>query len=159
MTILKLGQTIKDLIKNINANFAELNAKKNYVVLYDGSVDIPSLDNGTSSTITLSDNPANYDGIILQLDDCSAYEYFGDLSIGKILKPIHNQMDFTDVMKGWNMFGYNCEILSNNRLKLDKFVYSGSNFELHEYLEINELRYLTQYSVYPLTKIIGIKFN
>ena len=159
MTILKLGQTTKDLIKNINANFAKLNTKKNYVVLYDGSVNIPSLDSGTSSTIALNDSLANYDGLILQLDDCSAYEYFGDLSVGKILKPIHNQMDFTDVMKGWNMFGYNCEILNNTHLKLDKFIYSGSSFEPHEYLDIQELRYLTQYSVYPLTRIIGIKFN
>ena len=159
MTILKVGQTIKNIIKSINDNFSELDGRKSYKLLYDGSVDIPSLDDGTSVTINLSDSLANYDGIILQLDDCDAYNHFGNLTAGTVFKPIHNQMDFTDAMKGWNMFGYNCEILSNTQLKLDKFVYSGSSFDKNEYLDIYDLRYITKHSVYPLTKVIGVKFN
>lgn len=159
MTILKVGQAIKDFVRGINNNFSELDRRKNYKLLYSGSATIPSYDDGDSVTIQLNDNLSNYDGIILQLEDCCAYHHFGNLTVGTILKPIHNQMDFSESMMGWNMFGYNCEILSNNRLKLDKFIYSGSSFDKNPYLDIYELRYMTQYSVYPLTKVIGVKFN
>lgn len=159
MQTLKLGQSIKDIIKKINTNFTELNNKKTYKVLYSGSVDIPSKNNGTSVTITLSDDLANYDGVILQLDDCGAYQNFGSFAVGKVLKPVHNQFDMTAAMAGWNMFGYNCEILSNKRLKLSGFIYSGSNFDKDPNLDIYLLRYMATYSVKPLTKVIGIKFN
>lgn len=159
MTILKLGDTVKNLIKKINDNFTELSRRKTYTVLYNGSCEIPALSDGTSAQITLSDSLANYDGIILQLDDCSAYEYFGALTAGKVLKPVHNQFDTTQAMSGWNMFGYNCTIVNNTKLKLDKFIFSGSSFDKDPSLDIYLLRYLTTYSVYPLTKVIGIKFN
>lgn len=100
MQTLKLGQTIKSILASINSNFTELNNRKTYKVLYNSSVNIPSKNDGTSTTITLTDNPANYDGIILQLDDCSAYEYFGPLTAGKVLKPVHNQFDMTAEMAG-----------------------------------------------------------
>ena len=159
MQIFKLGQSVKAILKGINANFAELNNRKTYKVLYDSSVDIPTKNGGTSTTITLTDNPANYDGIILQLDDCSAYEYFGPLTAGKVLKPVHNQFDMTAEMAGWNMFGYNCEILSNKRLKLSGFIFSGSPYDKDPALDIYLLRYDDRYSVKPLKKVIGIKFN
>lgn len=159
MQTFKLGQSVKAILKGINANFAELNNRKTYKVLYDSSVNIPAKNDGTSTTITLTDNPANYDGIILQLDDCSAYEYFGPLIAGKVLKPVHNQFDMTAEMAGWNMFGYNCEILSNKRLKLSGFIFSGSPYDKDPALDICLLRYNDRYSVKPLKKVIGIKFN
>lgn len=159
MTILKVGQTIKDIIKGINSNFTELDNRKNFKVLYDGTANIPALADGTSITISLNDNLSKYDGIILQLDDCCEWQYFGNLSVGKVLKAIHNQFDMTATMGGWNMFGYNCEIMSNNKLKLSGFIYSGSSFDKNEYLDTYELRYLDNYSVYPLKKVIGIKIN
>lgn len=159
MKILKLGETIKSILKSINDNFSELDRRKTYKELFSGSVDIPALDSKESVVIALNDNLDNYDGIVLQLGDCCAYHHFGNLEVGTVFKPIHNQMDFTAEMKGWNMFGYNCEIVNRNGLKLDKFIYSGSNFDKNNYLVINELRCLTSYSVYPLTKVIGVKFN
>lgn len=159
MQTLKLGQSIKNILKAINANFTELNGRKSYKVLYNSSVNIPAKNDGTSTTITLTDNPSNYDGIILQLDDCSAFEYFGPLTVGKVLKPVHNQFDMTASMAGWNMFGYNCEILSNKKLKLSGFIYSGSPYDKDPSLDIYLLRYNERYSVYPLKKVIGIKFN
>lgn len=159
MQTFKLGQSIKAILKGINDNFTELNNRKTYKVLYDSSVNIPAKNGGTSTTITLMDNPANYDGIILQLDDCSAYEYFGPLTAGKVLKPVHNQFDMTAEMAGWNMFGYNCEILSNKRLKLSGFIFSGSPYDKDPALDIYLLRYNDRYSVKPLKKVIDIKFN
>lgn len=159
MKTLKLGQTVKSILATINSNFTELNNRKSYKVLYNSSVNIPAKNNGTSTTITLTDNPSNYDGIILQLDDCSAYEYFGPLTTGKVLKPVHNQFDMTAEMAGWNMFGYNCEILSNKRLKLSGFIFSGSPYDKDPALDIYLLRYNDRYSVKPLKKVIGIKFN
>lgn len=159
MTILKLGQTIKDLIKGINANFKELENRKTYKVLYSGSTNIPALKDNIYTTITLNDDVTKYDGLILQLGDCCAYHHFDDLSVGKIFKPIHNQFDLTDEMKGWNMFGYNCEILSKNQLKLGGYIFSGSSFDKNEYLVLYELRYLDNFTVRPLTKVIGVKFN
>lgn len=159
MQTLKLGQSVKSILSAINANFTELTNRKTFKVLYNGSVDIPNKSDGTSTTINLSDDPANYDGIILQLDDCSAYEFFGSLVVGTILKPVHNQFDMTAAMAGWNMFGYNCEVLSNKRLKLSGFIYSGSNYDKDPNLDIYTLRYMEKYSVYPLKKVIGIKFN
>ena len=159
MTKLKIGQTIKDIFKIINGNFTELDQRKSFEVLYDGSVDIPTKADGTSVTITLTEDLSNYDGVILQLEDCCAWMHFGDLSAGKVLKAIHNQFDMTAEMNGWNMFGYNCEVLSNKQLKLSGFIHSGSNFDKNEYLVLYELRYLDTYSVYPLKKVIGVKVN
>lgn len=159
MTVLKVGQAIKDFIEGINANFNELNNRKTYKTLYNGSVNIPALNDGTSTTITLNDDITKYDGLILQLGDCNAYQHFDTLTVGKVFKPVHDQFDLTESMMGWNMFGYNCEILNKTKLKLSGFIYSGSAFEKNQYLDIYELRYLNTYSVYPLTKVIGIKFN
>lgn len=159
MTILKLGQSLKELIKGINNNFSELDSRKTFKVLYDGSVDIPSKSSGNTATITLTDDITKYDGVILQLDDCCTWQHFGTLSVGKVLKAIHNQFDMTAAMAGWNMFGYNCEIVSNTSLRLSGFIYSGSNFEKDTYLDIYKLRYLDNYSVYPLKKVIGIKLT
>lgn len=161
MTILKVGQTVKNIIKAINDNFAELNSKPNmqYKVLWSGSQDIPSKNDGGTTVITLSDDIRNYDGIILQLEGCNAWNYFGNLSAGNSLGPIHQQIGTTTGMDGWNVFGYKCEILSNTSLKVSNFVFTGSTLDLHEYLDIYTTRYLASYSVYPLVKVIGIKLN
>lgn len=159
MQTIKLGQSIKNILKVINTNFTELKNRKSYKVLYNSSANIPAKNDGTSTTITLTDNLSNYDGIILQLDDCSAFEYFGPLTVGKVLKPVHNQFDMTAEMSGWNMFGYNCEILSNKRLKLSGFIFSGSPYDKDPALDIYLLRYNDRYSVKQLKKVIGIKFN
>lgn len=159
MTKLKLGQALKNVFKTINDNFSELDKRKSFTVLYDGSANIPAKADGASTIITLFDDLSKYDGVILQLEDCNTWTHFGDLSVGKVLKPIHNQFDMTEEMNGWNMFGYNCEILSNNQLRLNGFIYSGSNFDKNEYLVLYELRHFDQYSVYPLKKVIGIKLN
>lgn len=159
MTTLKIGQTVRDIFRIINGNFTELDQRKSFKVLYDGSVDIPAKADETSVTITLTEDLSNYDGVILQLEDCCAWIHFGDLSVGKVLKAVHNQFDMKAAMSGWNMFGYNCEVLSNKQLKLSGFIYSGSSFDKNEYFDMYELRYFDTYSVYPLTKVIGVKTN
>lgn len=156
MTILKLGQTLKSIIKAVNDNFAECTQ---YKVLWSGSRDIPSKSDGTSTTITLSDSLANYDGIMLQLEGCGAWTYFGDLTTGMCLGPVNQQVGCTVEMEGWNVFGYKCEVVSNTSLKFSDFIYTGSPLDLHEYLDIYTIRYLNTYSVYPLVKVIGIKLN
>ena len=156
---LKLGQSIRDIISKINSNFTELNNRKSYKVLYSGSTEIPCKSDGTNTIITLSDNLSNYDGVIIQLEGCDAWQSFETLSVGKVLKPVHNQFDMTEAMSGWNMFGYNCEIMSNKRIKLSGFIFSGSNYDKDPNLDIYLLRYMEQYSVYPLTKVIGIKLT
>lgn len=61
MTVLKLGMTIKNVVKYINDNFTELSNKLtykpiSYKILYDGSTEIPSDSSGNTATITLTDN-------------------------------------------------------------------------------------------------------
>lgn len=161
MVTLKIGQTIKSAIKAINDNFAELNKKPNmqYKVLWSGSKNIPAKSGGTTTSITLSDSLANYSGIILQLENCDAWTYFGSLANGTVLGPINQQSGNTQGMEGWNVFGYKCEIVNNKTLRLSNFIFTGSNLDLNEMLEIYTTRYLNNYSVYPLVKVIGIKFN
>lgn len=161
MTTLKIGQSVKNIITAINSNFAELNKKPNlqYKVLWSGSQTIPAKSAGTTASITLSDSLANYAGIILQLEGCDAWTYFGSLANGTILGPINQQSGNTQGMEGWNVFGYKCEIVSNKSLKFSNFIFTGSSLDLNEMLEIYTTRYLNNYSVYPLVKVIGIKFN
>ena len=161
MTTLKIGQTIKSIITAINNNFSELNKKPNmqYKVLWSGSQDIPAKADGTTASITLSDSLANYAGIILQLEGCDAWTYFGSLANGTVLGPINQQAGNTQGMEGWNVFGYKCEIVNNKTLRLSNFIFTGSTLDLNEMLEIYTTRYLKTFSVYPLVKVIGIKFN
>lgn len=161
MTILKIGQTVKSIIAAINSNFTELSKKPNlqYKVLWSGSKDIPAKSDGTTTTIALSDSLANYKGLILQLENCNAWTYFGDLTIGTSLGPISQESGTSQAMEGWNVFGFKCEIVSNTSLKLSNFIFTGSTLNLNEMLEIYTTRYLDKYSVYPLVKVIGIKFN
>lgn len=161
MTTLKIGQTVKSIIAAINANFTELNKKPNlqYKVLWSGSKDIPAKSDGTTVSISLSDSLANYKGLILQLENCNAWTYFGSLANGTILGPINQESGNTQGMEGWNVFGYKCEIVNNKTLKFSNFIFTGSTLDLNEMLEIYTTRYVDRYSVYPLVKIIGIKFN
>ena len=154
MTILKLGQTLKNIINSINANFDELSMKSNvkYDVLFNGSATIPANANGTSNTITLTKSLTDYDGVIIQREDCGAWEYFGTLTVGTVLKPISTQANFSELMEGVNLFECNCEILSNNQLKLNNNVYTGATTS-------KTVRYITSYDETPLTKVIGIKLN
>lgn len=157
MTKLKLGQTINNAIKIINDNFTELNSK--YKILWSGSQDIPAKASGNSVVINLLDNISNYDGLILQLEGCNSWTYFGSLSAGKSFGAIAQQIGVDVGMDGWNVFGYKCEILSNTTLRLSEFIFTGSTLTPHEYLDIYSTRYLNNYSVYPLIKVIGIKLN
>lgn len=161
MTTLKIGQTVKSIIAAINGNFTELSKKPNlqYKVLWSGSKDIPAKLTGNTTTITLSDSLANYKGLILQLENCNAWTYFGSLAAGTILGPINQESGNTQGMEGWNVFGYKCEIVSNTSLKFSNFIFTGSTLDLNEMLEIYTTRYVDRYSIYPLVKIIGIKFN
>ena len=161
MTTLKIGQTVKSIIAAINGNFTELSKKPNlqYKVLWSGSRDIPAKSTGNTTTIALSDSLANYKGLILQLENCNAWTYFGNLAAGTILGPINQESGNTQGMEGWNVFGYKCEIVSNTSLKFSNFIFTGSTLDLNEALEIYTTRYVNRYSVYPLVKIIGIKFN
>lgn len=161
MTTLKIGQTVKSIIAAINANFTELSKKPNlqYKVLWSGSKDIPAKSDGTTVSISLSDSLANYKGLILQLENCNAWTYFGSLANGTILGPINQESGNTQGMEGWNVFGYKCEIVNNKTLKFSNFIFTGSTLDLNEMLEIYTTRYVDRYSVYPLVKIIGIKFN
>lgn len=110
-------------------------------------------------SISLSDSLANYKGLILQLENCNAWTYFGSLANGTILGPINQESGNTQGMEGWNVFGYKCEIVNNKTLKFSNFIFTGSTLDLNEMLEIYTTRYVDRYSVYPLVKIIGIKFN
>lgn len=154
MTILKLGQELKELIAAINSNFNELLGKPTlqYKVLYTGSAAIPSNNSGETNTITLVDALNNYDGVIIQREDCGAWSYFGPLAIGTVLKPISTQADFTEMMAGLNLYECNCEILSNKQLKLSNNVYSGITTG-------KAARYIKTFVDVPITKIIGIKLN
>lgn len=154
MKTLKLGQNLKDILTNINANFTELVNRSNvkYKVLYSGSASVPSNSSGSTNTITLSDDLSNYDGVIIQREDCGAWQYFGDLSVGTILKPVNSQADFTLMMEGLNLFECNCEVLSNKQLNLSNNVYSGIT-------TAKTARYIPSFEDTPVTKIIGIKLN
>lgn len=154
MTTLKIGQCVKEIIKNINNNFTELFNRSNvkYKVLYNGSKEIPSHSSGSTVTISLNDNPANYDGIIIQREGTGAWEYFGSLAVGTVLKVVNPQGDFTEMMEGLNLYECNCEILSNKQMKLNNNVYSGISTS-------HMARYIDSFSEVPLTKVIGIKIN
>lgn len=154
MTTLKLGQTLKNIISAINNNFTELVNRSNvtYKILFDGSANIPSNSSGSTSTITLSDNPVNYDGIIIQREGTGAWQYFGDIAVGTVLKAVNSQGDFTLMMEGLNLYECNCEILSNNQMRLSNNVYSGVTTG-------KAARYINTFDEVPLTKVIGIKIN
>lgn len=153
MTVLKLGESIKKIISNINANFAELGNKKSvgYTVLFNGSVSIPSNESGGYSTINLSDNIAQFDGIIIQREGAGDWQRIQPISVGSKFKVINNEADF-DLMEGCNLYMCNVEVLSSTQLKVSNNVYAGIKTTAAG-------RYLTGFNERPITRIIGIKLN
>ena len=153
MTILKLGETVKDFISKINANFAELVNKKSigYTILFEGSVTIPSKSDGTFATITLIDEITNFDGVIIQRESTSAWEFIGDISIGSKFKVMSCEADF-DLMEGCNLYMCNVEVTSATKVKAYNNVYAGIKTTAAG-------RYNVNFDERPITKIIGIKLN
>lgn len=154
MELLKIGQTVKKMVGIINNNFRELfnESKLKYKVLFDGTANIPSHNSGDTVEISLTDNPEAYDGVIIQRDGCGAWQYFGPLNVGTILKVVSSQADFTQYMSGLNLYECNCEILSENKIRLSDNAYSGVTTG-------KTARYITYFDEVPITKIIGIKLN
>ena len=77
MTVLKLGTTIKEFFQNLNDNFSELSNKNK--VLFSGSADVPS---EGSTTIALSDDVTQYDGLIFYRDNMDGAICMSDLTVG-----------------------------------------------------------------------------
>lgn len=153
MTVLKLGESVKKIISDINANFAELVNKKNinYKILFEGSVNIPSKSNGGYSTITLTDNITQYDGIIIQRQDAGDWQRIQSISVGSKFKVINSEADF-ELMEGCNLYMCNVEVISTTKLKAYNNVYSGVKTSA-------AARYTAGFDMRPITKIIGIKLN
>lgn len=153
MTLLKLGQSIKNYIETINSNFLELVNKKSacFTVLFEGSCDIPSNGSGGHSTITLNNDITAFDGIIIQREDAGDWQRIQSITVGSKFKVMNCEADF-DYMEGCNLYLCNVEVVSATQLKVSNNVYSGVKTSAAG-------RYMTGFSERPITKIIGIKLN
>lgn len=156
MTVLKLGDRVKDFVAALNANFAELANKSSYnpisyKVLFDGSASIPSKSSGEYSTITLNDDITKFDGVIIQRETSSGWQRIQPISIGTIFKVMCSESDF-EYVEGCNLFMCNVEVISATQLKASNNVYSGVKTSAAG-------RYMTSFSDRPIEKIIGIKLN
>lgn len=151
MTKLKLGDGIKALISKINANFGEVEGKK--VVLYDGSVNIPSVDSGGSVNITLSADCTKFDGLIFQRAECMADTSYIPPVVGLIYKPLSHMADYTYMFEGMNLFAMNAEIVNKTTIKLSGNAYSGINIGSTP----PAARYIDSFEDLPLLKVIGFK--
>lgn len=156
MNVLKLGQTVKTILTNLNANFTELANKLtynpiSYKILFSGSTTVPSKDSGNSVTITLNDSITNFDGVIIQREGSSGWQTIETISVGTIFKVMNCESDFA-LTEGCNLFMCNAEVVSATKLKVSNNVYSGIKTSATG-------RYLTSFSDRPITKIIGIKLN
>lgn len=152
MTVLKLGNSLKNLIAKINANFAEVENKK--VILYDGSAVIPSVESGESVEITLSQDVTQFDGLIFQREDCTAAECYIKPAVGVLYKPINLMADYSYMFEGMNMFAANAEITANNKIRLSGNAYSGINIGSTP----PAARYIDSFEDLPLKMVIGFKF-
>lgn len=151
MTFLKLGDSIKNLISKINGNFKEVNEKN--VILYDGSINIPSANSGESVTITLSEDCTQFDGLIFQRDECMAAISYIAPAVGVIYKPLSTMADYTYMFEGMNLFAMNAEVISATQLKLSGNAFSGINIGSTP----PAARYLNWFEDLPLKKVIGFK--
>lgn len=153
MTKIKIGQTVKEIIRIINANFKEIEDKKavSYTTLFDGSAEIPSKSSGTYSTITLNADITQFDGIIVQREDAGDWQRIQTISVGSKFKVLNCEADF-EFMEGCNLYLCNLEVISGTQLKATNNVYSGVKTSA-------AARYNTSFGDRPITKIIGIKLN
>lgn len=153
MTILKMGTSVKNFIKALNANFSELVNKKpvGYTVLFDGTGEIPSNSSGEYSTITLRDDITQFDGVIIQREGSSGWQSIQSIAIGSKFKVMCCEADF-DFMEGCNLYMCNAEVISATQLKLNNNVYAGIKTSAAG-------RYTTNFDERPVTKVIGIKLN
>lgn len=149
MTVFKLGTTIKNFIADLNANFAELASKSPYTVLFEGSASIPSNSDGTNSTITLTADITQFDGIMIQREGSSCWEHFDTIAVGKKFKVMNCEADF-DYMEGCNLYMCNVEVISSTQVRVSNNVYAGIKTTAAG-------RYMTSFTERPITKIIGIK--
>lgn len=157
MNVLKLGTLFKDFIAQLNENFSEISAKLthnpvSFKVLYSGTTNIPSADDGTSVNVTVNTSLSGFDGLIFVREDTDAAVFMTAPATGTIFKVVNKQADFTDLLGGMNLFGCNATIVNATTIKLNNNVYSGVK-------ENASGRYMTSFSDVPLTKIIGIKMN
>ena len=153
MTKIKIGQTVKEIIRIINANFKEIEDKKSisYTTLFDGSAAIPSNSSGGYSIINLSADITKFDGVIVQREDSGDWQRIQTISIGSILKVLNCEADF-EFMEGCNLYLCNLEVISGTQLKATNNVYSGVKTSA-------AARYNASFSDRPITKIRGIKLN
>lgn len=151
MTILKLGNSLKEIIRKVNANFAEISEK--HVVLFDGTATIPSVESGETADITLSADCTQFDGLIFQRAECMAAESYIAPAVGVIYKPLSTMADYTYMFEGMNLFAMNAEVISGTTLRLSGNAFSGINIGS----TTPSARYLDWFEDLPLVKVIGIK--
>lgn len=149
MQRLNLGDTIKTIINKINSNFANCGGK--HTVIFNGSAAIPSRAAGGSTTITLTADVTQFDGLIFQRADCDAVSFFIPPTVGQIYKIVSAQADFTQYMEGLNLYECNAEITGAREIKLSNNVYSGIKTSA-------AARYITGYTDTPMIKVIGVKY-
>ena len=153
MTKIKIGQTVKEIIRAINANFTELDDKPSvsYTTLFNGTAEIPSKSSGEYSTITLTADITKFDGVIVQREDAGDWQRIQPISIGSKFKVLNCESDF-ELVEGCNLYLCNLEVISGTQLKATNNVYSGVKTSA-------AARYNTSFGDRPITKIIGIKLN
>lgn len=157
MTVLKIGESIKTFFTNLNANFSEISGKLTHnpvsvKKIFDGSVAIPEREDETSTTITLTADVTQFDGLIFIREDSDASVIIRKPSIGTIFKPVNQQADYTAMFEGMNLFMCNAEIISKTQIKLSGNVYSGIGSS-------GTAKYYEWFGDRPLEQIYGIKFN
>lgn len=151
MNILKLGNSIKNLITKANENFKEIDSKK--IVIYDGSINIPSVESGETVDITLSEDCTQFDGLIFQRDECMAATSYIAPAVGLIYKPLSLMADYSYMFEGMNLFAMNAEVVNATTLRLSGNAFSGINIGSTP----PAARYIDWFEDLPLKKVIGFK--
>lgn len=151
MTVLKIGDSLRELIRKVNANFGEAGGKQ--TVIFDGIAEIPSAESGTAVDITLTADCTQFDGLIFQREGCMADTSYIAPAVGVIYKPLSMMADYTYMFEGMNMFAMNVEVISGTTLRLSGNAYSGINIGASP----PAARYLDGFEDLPLVKIIGFK--
>lgn len=157
MTVLKLGESIKSFFAKLNANFSEIGGKLTHSPvsvkqIYSGTAAIPAREDETSTTITVTADVTQFDGLIFIREDSDASVIIRTPSIGAVFKPVNQQADYTQMFEGMNLFMCNAEIISNTQIRLSGNVYSGVSSS-------GASKYYAWFEDRPLEKIYGIKFN
>ena len=151
MTFLKFGNSIRNLIAKANENFKELNSKQK--IIYSGSVLIPSVESGSSTDITLSEDCTQFDGLIFQRAECMAATSYIVPAVGVIYKPLSLMADYTYMFEGMNLFAMNAEVIDGTTLRLSGNAFSGINIGSTP----PAARYIDWFEDLPLEKVIGFK--